>query len=99
MEWLLPGAFGVLFVAFFVSTIGLVIWTLVDVVRMPGDAGFKAGTQLVWVIVILLAGLIGAIIYLAVGRPPGGATAARQRLPVGDAASPSSEWGAVALLR
>ena len=83
MEWLLPGAFGVSFVAFFVSTIGLVIWTLVDVVRMPGDASFKAGTQLVWVIVILLAVLVGAIIYLAVGRPPGGATAARQRLPVG----------------
>ena len=71
MEWLLPGAFGVSFVAFFVSTIGLVIWTLVDVVRMPGDASFKAGTQLVWVIVILLAGLVGAIIYLAVGSRPG----------------------------
>jgi hypothetical protein len=95
MEWLLPGAFGVLFVAFFVSTIGLVIWTLVDVVRMPGDASFKAGTQLVWVLVILLSGLIGAIIYLAVGRPVGGATAARQRLPVGTPPAPPPPSGAL----
>jgi Phospholipase_D-nuclease N-terminal len=95
MEWFLPGAFGVLFVAFFVSTIGLVIWTLVDVVRMPGDPSFKAGTQLVWVIVILLGGLIGAIIYLAVGRPPGGATAARQRLPAGGPPPPPPPSGAL----
>ena len=95
MEWLLPGAFGVLFVAFFVSTIGLVIWTLVDVARMPGDTSFKAGTQLVWVIVILLAGLIGAIIYLVVGRPPGGATAARQRFPVGAPPPPPPPSGAL----
>ena len=38
---------------------------------------FKAGTQLIWILVILLAQGIGAIIYLIVGRPPGGATAAR----------------------
>jgi hypothetical protein len=44
---------------------------------MPSDADFKAGTQLVWILVILLAQGIGAIIYLIVGRPPGGATAAR----------------------
>jgi hypothetical protein len=82
MEWLV-GVFGLLFVTFFVATIALVIWTLVDVVRMPGDADFKTGTQIVWVIVILLGGLIGAIVYLIVGRPPGGATAARQHPAVG----------------
>ena len=74
MDWLLPGAFGL----FFVATIALVIVTLVDVVRMPNDASFKSGTQIVWVLVILLGGVIGAIVYLVVGRPPGGATAARQ---------------------
>jgi len=79
MEWFLPGAFGLFFVAFIVGTFALVIVTLVDVVRMPNDAGFKSGTQIVWVLVILLGGAIGAIIYLVVGRPPGGATAARQR--------------------
>jgi hypothetical protein len=92
-ESVFPGAVEVLILAFFVSTIGLVIWTLVDIVRMPGDASFKAGTQLVWVIVILLAGLIGAIIYLVVGRPPGGATAARQRLPAGAPPPPPPPGG------
>jgi hypothetical protein len=82
MEWFIPGAFGVVFFGLFVATIALVIWTLVDVVRMPGDGSFKTGTQIVWVIVILLGGLVGAIIYLAVGRPPGGAAAARQHPPV-----------------
>lgn len=71
--------FALFFLVFVVGSIALVIVTLVDVVRMPNDASFKSGTQIVWVIVILLAGLIGAIIYLAVGRPPGGATAARQQ--------------------
>jgi phospholipase D-like protein len=72
-----PSAF-TLFLVFALGSLGLVIMTLVDVVRMPNDASFKSGTQIVWVIVILLAGLIGAIIYLAVGRPRGGSTAARQ---------------------
>ena len=78
MNWVLPGALGLFFIVVFVSTIGLVIVTLVDVVRMPTDASFKSGTQIVWVLVILLGGIIGAIVYLVVGRPPGGATAARQ---------------------
>jgi hypothetical protein len=79
MDWMLPGAFGLFFIVLFVSTIALVIVTLVDVVRMPNDASFKTGTQIVWVLVILLGGVIGAVVYLIVGRPPGGATAARQR--------------------
>jgi uncharacterized membrane protein YdcZ (DUF606 family) len=77
--WLFPSAFALFVLVFIVGSIALVIVTLVDVVRMPNDASFKSGTQIVWVIVILLAGLVGAIIYLAVGRPPGGATAARQQ--------------------
>jgi len=79
MDRFLPGFFGLLAVTLFICMIALVIWSLVDVVRMPDDASFKTGTQIVWVIVILLGGLIGAIVYLAVGRPPGGASAARQR--------------------
>jgi hypothetical protein len=71
--------FFVVFLVFVVGGLGLMIWTLVDVVRMPSDASFKAGTQLVWVLVILFAQVIGAIVYLVVGRPPGGANGARQR--------------------
>jgi hypothetical protein len=73
------GFFGLIAVTLFIGTVALVIYTLVDVVRMPSDASFKNGTQIVWVIVILLGGIVGAIIYLIVGRPPGGAPAARQR--------------------
>ncbi len=94
MEWLLPGAFGVSLVAFFVSTIGLVIWTLVDSCG-AGRPSVKAGTQLVWVMADMLVGLIGAIIYLAVGMLPGGATAARQWLPVGMTPPPPPPRGAL----
>ena len=48
------------------------VWALVDVVRMPDDSMFKAGNKLVWVLVIAITGVIGAIIYLVVGRPAPG---------------------------
>lgn len=94
MSWFLPSALGLFFTALIVSTVALVIVTLVDVVRMPDDASFKSGTQLIWVLVVLLGGLIGAMVYLAVGRPPGGATAARQR-PVIAAPPPPPPTGTV----
>jgi hypothetical protein len=78
MEWAVTGGFFLFFLVFVVGGIALLVYALVDVVRMPSDADFKTGTQIVWVLVILLAQGIGAIIYLIVGRPPGGATAARE---------------------
>lgn len=42
------------------------IWALVDAIRVPDD---RAGTKLIWVLVIALTGLIGAGLYVAVGRP------------------------------
>ena len=78
MEWLVPTGFLLFFLVFVVGGIALLVYALVDVIRMPSDADFKAGTQIVWVLVILLAQGIGAIIYLIVGHPPGGATAARE---------------------
>ena len=90
--WFIPGLFGLLALTLFICTLALVIWSLVDVVRMPNDASFKAGPQIVWVLVILLCGMIGAIVYLVVGRPPGGATAARQR-PAIDAPPPPPPGG------
>ena len=44
-------------------------WALVDAIRVPDDAHYRAGTKLVWVLVIALTGLIGAAIDLTVGRP------------------------------
>ncbi len=85
------------FLVFVVGGLAVMIWALVDVVRMPSDASFKAGTQLVWVLVILLAQIVGAIVYLAVGRPPGGATAAREHAalspPTPPAPPPPSQPG------
>ena len=61
------------------AALSILVYALVDVIRMPNDASFKTGTQLIWILVILLAQGIGAIVYLIIGRPPGGATGARER--------------------
>ena len=45
------------------------VWALVDAIRVPNDAHYRAGTKLIWVLVIALTGFIGAAVYLAVGRP------------------------------
>lgn len=67
---------GLVALAFFliVGVGGLVVWiyALIDVIRTP-DERYETGTQLVWILVVLFANVIGAIIYLAIGRP-------RQRL-------------------
>jgi Phospholipase_D-nuclease N-terminal len=64
------------FIAIVVAGLAFWIWALVDAIRVPDDSLYESGTKLVWVLVIVLVGFIGAIIYLAVGRPDGGATAA-----------------------
>jgi hypothetical protein len=56
---------------FFIANIVLVIWALVDAIKVPDDSMFQAGNKLIWVLVILFAGFVGAIIYFVVGRPPG----------------------------
>jgi len=66
------GEFAGLFV--FVGLIGVVglavmIWALVDAIKVPDDSMYRAGSKLVWVLVIIFLGTIGAIIYFAVGRP------------------------------
>ena len=50
---------------------GFVIWVyaLVDAVQVPEDSMYRAGNKLIWVLVILLGHAVGALIYLAVGRP------------------------------
>jgi hypothetical protein len=61
-----------LFMVFFIANIVMVILALVDAIRVPDDSMFKAGNKLIWVLVIVFTGLIGAIIYLVVGRPEPG---------------------------
>jgi hypothetical protein len=62
-EWIFPVGLIVL------AGVVLWIWALVDVIKVPDESMFQSGSRLIWVLVIVLAGFIGAIIYLVVGRP------------------------------
>jgi hypothetical protein len=57
-----------IFVLIPLGLFALWIWSLVDVLRTP-DPAFRTGTQLIWVIVIVFATVVGSIVYLAIGRP------------------------------
>ena len=60
------GLAGLIAIAGFV----LWIWALVDSLRRPQSEWEAAGqNQLVWVLVIVLANGLGALIYLLVARP------------------------------
>ena len=53
-----------------IAAVILLIYTLVDAIRVPDDSMYRAGNKLIWVLVILFAQpLIGPIIYLAIGSP------------------------------
>ena len=67
-----------------VGVSGFVLWiiALIDAIRVPDDSYFRTGNKVIWVVVIALTGFIGAIIYFAVGRPPGGAPRAPVTAPV-----------------
>lgn len=66
------GGFEFLFLVFgllALAGIGVWIWTLVDAIQVPDDSMYRAGNKLVWVLVIVFGGIVGSIIYLAIGRP------------------------------
>lgn len=65
MEWGILLVWGVF--------VGAWIWALVDCIRVPHDRDYRSGTKLIWILVIVLLGLIGAVIYLLAGRPDGSA--------------------------
>jgi len=64
----LVSAFGLLWI----GGIALWIFALVDCVRVEDDAMYRSGTKLIWILVIVLTQVIGATIYLVVGRPERG---------------------------
>lgn len=64
--------FVVLVLGVTLGAFALWIWTLVDVVKVPSDDRFPVGDRVTWILVVVLAGIIGSIIYLVVGRPPAG---------------------------
>jgi hypothetical protein len=72
------GVFVMLLFAFFmilgIAAVGVWIWALVDAIQVPDDSMYRSGTKVVWVLVIVFLQVIGAVIYLAIGRPVKGAT-------------------------
>ncbi len=62
--------FGVFAVIALINLV-VVIWALVDAIKVPDDSMYRAGNKLIWILVIILTGIIGAIIYFIVGRPSG----------------------------
>ena len=47
----------------------LFVYALVDAIRVPDDSMYQAGNKLIWVLVILLAPIVGSIVYLVIGAP------------------------------
>jgi hypothetical protein len=45
------------------------IFALVDALTVPDDSMYRTGNKLIWVIVIVFTWIIGAVIYLLIGRP------------------------------
>jgi hypothetical protein len=58
---------GMMLVAFIFGliTLALWIWALVDAIQNPG---LNPTERIIWVLVILLTNLLGAILYLLIGR-------------------------------
>ena len=48
------------------------IWALIDCIQVANDAMYQSGTKLIWVLVIVFLGPLGAILYLLIGRPKRG---------------------------
>jgi hypothetical protein len=57
-------------VALPILAIVLLIYALVDAIKVPDDSMYRAGNKLIWVLVIIFVQpIIGPIIYLVMGSP------------------------------
>lgn len=53
-----------------ISTLAIWVWALADSLRRPAHQWTAAGqSQVVWVLVIVVANLIGSLLYLVIARP------------------------------
>jgi peptidoglycan biosynthesis protein MviN/MurJ (putative lipid II flippase) len=51
-----------------VAAVGIWLWALIDAIQNPA---LDSTMRIIWVLVILFTQIIGAIIYLAIGRSMG----------------------------
>lgn len=42
---------------------------LVDAIRVPQDSDYRAGSKIVWVLVLIFFNCVGAAIYYVIGKP------------------------------
>jgi hypothetical protein len=56
-----------IFLALFLGILALWIWVLVDCIK--NEPVERGNDRIVWILVILLAGIIGAMLYLGIRRP------------------------------
>ena len=58
-------------IRFLIPLVAFAIWVyaLVDALTVPDDSNYRTGTKLIWVLVIVFTWVVGAIIYLVIGRP------------------------------
>jgi hypothetical protein len=53
-----------------IAAMVLLVYALVDAIRVPDDSMYRAGNKLIWVLVIvLLPFFVGPLVYLLVGAP------------------------------
>jgi hypothetical protein len=49
--------------------LALWVWALAHAIRVEDDSMYQTGNKLIWVLVIVLTGPIGALLYWAMGKP------------------------------
>jgi len=64
---IIGGAVGLIFCAIGIALLVFWIWMLIDCVQRE----FEGNGKIIWILVIVLLGWIGALIYLFVGRSKG----------------------------
>lgn len=61
--------FMALYALFGLAAFAVWIYALIDCLKVQDDSQYKTGSKVVWILVIVLGGCLGALIYLFVGRP------------------------------
>lgn len=72
------GGFMLFWIALAVASFVLWIWALIDAIRNPA---LDSNERLLWVVVIAVTQIIGAIVYLIIGRSSSAHTSSGGRAP------------------